>query len=128
MKKLIQEGSEDGDQRYSLTLINDAPASYYSGMLPGAVSGLYRNDEITILMAPLATWSCAEYIEQRVAKIDGDANKLYLDNGESVDYDVLALNVGSRTRAADEVKGVWEHSLTTRPINELLPKITAKEK
>ena len=38
------------------------------------------------------------------------------------------MNVGSRTRAANKVKGVWEHSLTTRPINDLLPKIQVKEK
>ena len=128
MKKLIQEGSErDPNKRYTVTLINEAPVAYYSGMLPGAVARLYRNEEIIIHMAPLAEWSCAEYIEQRVMKIDGDSNKVYLNNGESVDYDVLAVNVGSRTLAADNVKGVWEHSLTTRPINELLPKITAKE-
>ena len=50
-----------------------------------------------------------------------------LEDGSTVDYDVLALNLGSRTRGADETPGVWEHSLTTRPINELLNKIKAKE-
>ena len=128
LKKLITEGSErDPSKRYAVTLINDAPASYYSGMLPGAVAALYRNEEIMIQMSPLAVWSCAEYIEQAVERIDGDASKVYLVNGESVDYDVLALNVGSRTLGADEAPGVWEHSLTTRPINDLLPKINAKE-
>ena len=39
----------------------------------------------------------------------------------------MALNVGSRTFEGG-VKGIWEHALTTRPINELLPKIVVKEK
>ena len=57
----------------------------------------------------------------------GAENRLELEDGSSVEYDVLALNVGSKTRGANNIPGVWEHSLTTRPINHLLPKIAAKE-
>ena len=35
--------------------------------------------------------------------------------------------MGSKTRDTGNVKGVWEHALTTRPINDLLPKIEKKE-
>ena len=45
-----------------------------------------------------------------------------------MEYDILALNVGSRTRHARDTPGVEEFSLTTRPINELLGKIERKEK
>lgn len=79
-------------------------------------------------MEPLAVWCKANYIEQTVKAIKANENKILLANGEEVDYDVLAINVGSRTKGAKEVKGVWENSLTTRPINELLPKIQRKEK
>ena len=60
-------------------------------------------------------------------KIHANENRLELENGTFVEYDVLALNVGSKTRGTIEVSGVYEHSLTTRPINELLPKIERKE-
>jgi NADH dehydrogenase FAD-containing subunit len=40
---------------------------------------------------------------------------------------LLVINVGSRTRGTYSIEGVWEHSLTTRPINYLLSKIVAKE-
>ena len=50
-----------------------------------------------------------------------------LEDGSFVEYDILALNVGSKTRGTLDVSGVYEHSLTTRPINELLPKIERKE-
>ncbi len=40
---------------------------------------------------------------------------------------MLVVNVGSRTRGANTVKGVWDHSMTSRPINELLGKVVAKE-
>lgn len=78
-------------------------------------------------MEPLAKWCRADYIQKRVQKIVGNENKIILEDGSQVHYDVLALNVGSRTRGAREVKGVDEYSLTTRPINDLLDKITVKE-
>jgi NADH dehydrogenase FAD-containing subunit len=42
-------------------------------------------------------------------------------------YDALGINVGSRTRGGNSVLGVEKHSLTTRPINDLLGKIERKE-
>ena len=62
-----------------------------------------------------------------MTKIVGNENKLILENGDTVEYDLLAVNVGSKTKDTGGVKGVWEHGLTTRPINDLLPKIRAKE-
>lgn len=59
--------------------------------------------------------------------IDADNNKLVLDDKSEVNYDALAVNVGSRTRGSRDVKGVEKHSLTTRPINDLLGKIERRE-
>lgn len=58
----------------------------------------------------------------------GDKNQIKLENGDLIDYDVLALNVGSKTKDTGNVKGVWEHGLTTRPINDLIPKVQKREK
>lgn len=42
---------------------------------------------------------------------------------------MLVVNVGSRTRGSTNgIEGIWEHSLTTRPINFLLSNIVEKEK
>ena len=78
-------------------------------------------------MAPLAKWCNADYIQKRVKRVVGTENRLELDDGSSLEYDVLALNVGSKTRDSNNVPGVWDFSLTTRPINHLIPKITVKE-
>lgn len=117
----------NGAPAYSLTLVSETPVSYYSGMLPGSVAGLYTEDDIKVQLAPLAAWCNAEFISQRVKKVIASANQLELENGEKVNYDVLALNVGSKTKDTMDVKGVWEHALTTRPINDLLPKIVKLE-
>lgn len=57
-----------------------------------------------------------------------DDNKIELDDGSIVEYDVLGINVGSKTRNTFTTPGVLEYSLTTRPINDLLGKIEKREK
>ncbi len=44
-----------------------------------------------------------------------------------LEYDLLIVNVGSRTRSSHHIPGVWEHCLTTRPIAPLMNKIVEKE-
>lgn len=56
-------------------------------------------------------------------KIVGNENKLILEDGSEVEYDALAINIGSKTKSTHQIKGAWEHSLTTRPINDLLGKV-----
>lgn len=121
--KLLRKLVKDKEDHISITLINDNPISYYSGMLPGSVSQLYKDEDIMVHLEPLAVWSHAKYIESAVTKIEANKNTVHLKNGETVTYDVLAINIGSRTKGTAQVPGIWEHSLTTRPINDLLPKI-----
>jgi hypothetical protein len=45
-----------------LTLVSEAPMSYYSGMLPGASSKLYKDEQIMIMMEPLAKWCDADFV------------------------------------------------------------------
>eukprot|EP00356_Strombidium_inclinatum_P012573 CAMPEP_0170486892 /NCGR_PEP_ID=MMETSP0208-20121228/5812_1 /TAXON_ID=197538 /ORGANISM="Strombidium inclinatum, Strain S3" /LENGTH=417 /DNA_ID=CAMNT_0010760979 /DNA_START=1 /DNA_END=1254 /DNA_ORIENTATION=+ len=122
LRKLIKDR-----QDMEITLVTDNSQSYYSGMLPGSVSTLYKDEQIMVHLEPLAVWSHAKYIQQKVVKIEANKNRIHLKNGSTVEYDVLCVNVGSRTKAGFSVPGVWENSLTTRPINELLPKIRVKE-
>jgi NADH dehydrogenase FAD-containing subunit len=80
-----------------------------------------------IQLAPLSKWCNADFIQKRVKKVQGNENKLIFEDDTELEYDVLALNVGSKTRGSLTVPGVWDNSLTTRPINDLLGKIQRKE-
>ncbi len=62
-----------------------------------------------------------------MTKIDATSNMIYLQNGSTVNYDILGINIGSRTLGTYSIKGVHDYALTTRPIDELLPKIIKKE-
>ena len=125
LKKLIVEQKPD-QPKIEMTLVSDAPRSYYSGMLPGSISTLYKDEDIMVHLEPLAKWCKAEWIQGKVTKVEGANNQIILEDGQTVPYDVLALNVGSRTKE-NNVKGIWDFALTTRPINDLLPKIAKKE-
>ena len=52
-------------------------------------------------LKPVAEWCHADYIEKRVEKIDAHKNTLYFEGGGSIQYDVLGVNVGSKTRGAN---------------------------
>jgi NADH dehydrogenase FAD-containing subunit len=78
-----------------------------------------------IALEPLARWCNADFVQKRVKAVR--ANLLVFEDDSTLEYDLLSLNVGSKTRGSLETPGVWEHSLTTRPINELLGKIQRKE-
>ena len=125
--KLLKKLVINSDMPIKVTLVTESATSFYSGMLPGTVSKLYSDEDLKIHLEPLAQWCNADYIEQRVVKIAGEENKIYLQNGETIEYDVLAVNVGSKTKNAGNIKGVWENALTTRPINDLIPKVAKKE-
>ena len=51
-------------------------------------------------LEPLAEWCHADYIEKRVENIDADKSTIYFEDGGSIKYDVLGVNVGSKTRGA----------------------------
>lgn len=126
LKKLV-DAPGPNQPHIELTLVSSGPKSYYSGMLPGSVSTLYTDDDITVHLAPLSAWCKAKFIDAEVTKIEGAQNRIHLKDGQIVEYDALAVNVGSRTKDSGQIKGVWDYSLTTRPLNDLLPKIVKKE-
>lgn len=88
---------------------------------------MYKADEIQIQLEPLAKWCRADYIQKKVVSVSAGQNLLKLEDGSTLDYDVLIMNVGSKTRGSEQVSGIWENSLTTRPINYLLKNLENKE-
>ena len=79
------------------------------------------------MLEPLARWCNADFVQKRVKQVKASQNKLIFEDDTELEYDVLSLNVGSKTRGSMNVPGVWENALTTRPINDLLGKIQRKE-
>jgi selenide,water dikinase len=102
----------------SITLVSPRARQLYSGMLPGVVAGHYRAAQASIDVAGLAARAYAEFIEDSIVAIDPARRSVTLSGGQSVGYDVLSLNVGSRVELS--APGAAEHAVPVKPFENLL--------
>lgn len=100
-----------------LLLVSPLAQAPYSGMVPGWLAGAYQFEETVIDFQALCVASGARWIPAEVAGLDPDARRLHLSTGESMDYDLLSLNVGSTLRPPP---GEGARMLALRPLS-LLP-------
>ena len=84
------------------------------------LTALYRDDEVYLQLEPLCKSRGVEFVEKAVQRVRSSENLLELVDGSELPYDALVLNIGSRTRGTEDVQGVDEHTLKTRPINKFL--------
>jgi len=78
-----------------VTLVTPSPYQYYSGMLPGWMVGKYEETECRIDLRPLAHSAGVRLVFDRVAGMDAQRRCIALADGRHLDYDLLALDVGS---------------------------------
>jgi NADH dehydrogenase FAD-containing subunit len=64
-------------------------------MGPGLLAGTYRPQDIRFHVRKAALDRGAEFIEDRVVRVDGKARQLYLHSGGVLPYDVVSFNTGS---------------------------------
>eukprot|EP01063_Lacrimia_lanifica_P024198 TRINITY_DN32158_c0_g1_i1.p1 TRINITY_DN32158_c0_g1~~TRINITY_DN32158_c0_g1_i1.p1 ORF type:complete len:466 (+),score=166.14 TRINITY_DN32158_c0_g1_i1:52-1449(+) len=111
----------------SVTLVDVQASASYSGMVPGCVSKLYTPEETLIHLAPLAKWADIDFVHQAVADIDVDAKHIILADGAVLPFDVVSVDIGSASRGLDETRGAKEHTIPTRPISDLVRRISDAE-
>jgi NADH dehydrogenase FAD-containing subunit len=106
------------DQGHEVTVVQPAEHHYYSGMGPGMLSRIYRPEEIRFATRHVVEKQGAEFVLARATRIEAANRKVRLDNGMSLDYDVLSCNVGS---FVPTVNGQDEGTcFTVKPIASLL--------
>lgn len=101
-----------------VSVVVDVPSAVYSGMVPGFVAGQYSKDELVIDVYQLAQRANARMVIGRVVRVDPESQKILLENGEEIFYDVASFDIGS-TVAGLDVVGVKEYAVPTRPIGQL---------
>ena len=55
---------------YEIVLVSDSPVSWYSGMLPGHLTGHYRKEQIQIDLVKLAAMAGVKLLIDRITGID----------------------------------------------------------
>lgn len=107
-----------------VTLVSPASLTPYSGMLPGAIAGHYTIHDSHIDLDGLACAAGARFVRACATRIDAARQCVLLDDGESIDYDVLSLDIGS-TSSASRVAGAEEIALDMKPAGGILERSAA---
>ena len=64
---------------------------------------------------------------EAASKILPESNLLELRSGKQVPYDVLSVNIGSRTRESTKINISCDFCISTRPISQLETKLQQRE-
>lgn len=78
----------------SVTVVSPSPF-WYSGMGPGVLSGLYEPSQATVNVEAMVNERGARFIRGYAVSFDAGRRRLVVDNGETLAYDALSLNIGS---------------------------------
>jgi pyridine nucleotide-disulfide oxidoreductase family protein len=126
LEQLAQHKGED----LEIVLITPSPWQYYSGMLPGWISGQYREEDCRIDIRPLAERARAKLVLEPVAAMNADRNVVCFADGRHLEYDLLSLDTGSETNN-DWLASLSGKLLPAKPLDEFSaqwPKVVAEAK
>lgn len=104
---------------HKVTVIGPSGHHYYSGMGPGMLGNTYTPDDIRFATRHLVEKQGGRFVLSKVNRIDAEAQTLYLDSGDTVDYDVLSCNAGSYV-PAPEADGDFNDIYPVKPIDVLI--------
>ncbi|WP_418591821.1 selenide, water dikinase SelD [Ponticoccus sp. (in: a-proteobacteria)] len=98
-----------------LTLVNPAPTTPYSGMLPGYLAGHYRRDALEIDLVRLARFAGARLILGRAEGIDLAGGHVKVPGRPDVAFDVLSVDIGVTSDLPD-LPGFADHAVAAKPL------------
>jgi NADH dehydrogenase FAD-containing subunit len=112
----LQTFIENGDE---VNVIGPSEYHYYSGMGPGMLGGTYTPEETRFATRAVAEKMGATFTLGKVRRIDPENQRVHLDSGEELPYDVLSCNLGSQV-PEDLVARSPDDVFPVKPIESLL--------
>ena len=112
---VIDDWRKHSPPRGRTLLVEPLDEMLYSGMVPGWIAGEYRASELAIPLGPLIAEAGLEWHQARLVRIDPQARIAYLDNGETLAFDICSIATGGAGQASD-VLGANERLLDIRPL------------
>lgn len=103
--------------QHKITVINASGEFQFVPSNPWVAIGWREREEVTFPIAPYLERHGIGFVAQKAVKIDPEANRIDLANGESVSYDYLVIATGPRL-AFDLIEGAgpeggYTHSVCT---------------
>jgi NADH dehydrogenase FAD-containing subunit len=107
------------EKGHKVTVIGPSEHHYYSGMGPGMLGRTYAPEEIRFATKHVVEKKGGNFVLGKVVKIDPKAQRIQLESGDLVSYDVLSCNLGSQVPAEMVADGLTDIYLV-KPIERLL--------
>ncbi|MCS3666238.1 selenide,water dikinase [Salinibacter ruber] len=82
------------DAGVKVTLVDPQRWLYYSGMVPEHLGGVYAVDDIRVDLRKMAREAGATHVADRATALDPEARMVTTAEGDTIPYDVLAIDVG----------------------------------
>lgn len=100
----------------NITLINDTPYLYYSGMIPEFLGGVYSKEEVSVDLRAICTQNKVRFIEACAQHIDPENHLLQTDRDQTLRYDIVAFDIGSLPPRPQKQHG----GIPTKPLHNIL--------
>lgn len=107
------------NQGHTVDVIGPGERHYYSGMGPGMLGGSYTPMDISFPVQRMCEEQGATFHVDRCVGIDPVSQKIQLESGKEIEYDVASFNTGSSI-VDDVVSKDAQDVFTVKPIEKLL--------
>ena len=116
----LAANADEFRKRGAELVLIDPGRFWYSGLATGMLGGSYQPEEDTIVPRRLVEQCGGRFIQDRLVGLDRQHRDVHLAGGQTLDYDLLSLNLGSEVKAgaingAEAAAGAW----TVKPIHNL---------
>lgn len=102
-----------------IVMVSDGRYSYYSGMMPGLIAGIYNENDVKIDLQGLAEKYGFTFIPHKAVFVNATEKFVELEDQTKITYDILCINIGSTNRQID-YPGIREFTIPTRPLYNLI--------
>lgn len=117
--EVLRDLAERPGSGIAVTLVSPRPRFIYTGMVPGVIAGHYRLDECAVDLVALARRANARFVNGAIFRVDSVNHRVHCADGETVEYDLVSLDVGSRVSIGAAL-GVDTHATPVRPMETFM--------
>ena len=110
----------------SLVVVSDFPVATYSGMMPGVMAEQYPIEDMEIDLVRFCRSANVPLILDRVTAIDPAAGKIHFQQRPILDYDAIAMGIGSRPTFAGVELESEKPLLAIKPMQTFFQRLEAK--
>ncbi len=100
---IIRMWRMDPPRSVRLTCISNFSIATYSGMLPGTLAGLYKQEQMEIDLVRLCASSGVRFLRADIRGLDLQRRQVMLADRPPVPYDVLSVGIGSIPGGLDDL-------------------------